>query len=377
MAKLKLNYLAAISLFLFVMLNSTSARGQGSNTINGCYKENDGSLRRVEAPTDCKNNEIAISWNIVGPPGPSGTNHRSALNQWWTTKPHYDLDLGTTTVGNRPRLLQSDGADIWVANHTAHTISRVRASDGKLLETWTAATDAWAPIVAMGRVFVAARSSPNGNLYMIDPSQPPGPVITVTSSLGANPRGIAFDGARIWTANEGSPGSVSIVTPGPTLPWSVTTIATGLVGVHGIVYDGSNIWVTDATTLKKLDSNGNILLTVNVGSNPEAPAFDGQNIFVPNQSSNTVTVINAAAGTVVATLSGNGLNGPFAVAFDGQRVLVTNQSGSSVSLWRVSDLTPLGSFSTGPGTNPIGVCSDGINFWIAIDGPVPGKIARF
>lgn len=358
------------------MLCPALARGQSGNTINACYN-NSGSLRRVDNPGDCKHNETAISWSIAGPAGANGASRRAALNQWWTTKPHFDLDLGTTTVGNRPRLLQADGADIWVANHTGQTVSRVRASDGKLRETWTGATDAWTVIVAMGRVFVSTRSSPNASLYMIDPTQPAGPVTTVTSSLGSNARGIAFDGARIWTANEGSPGSVSIVTPGSILPWSVTTVVTGFVSVHGIVYDGSNIWVADNSELKKLDSNGNIILSVTVGGNPETPVFDGTNILVPNNSSNTVTMVNAAMGTVVATLSGNGLNGPWAVASDSQRIVVTNQSGGSVSLWRASDLSPLGSFSTGPGTNPIGVCSDGVNFWIAVDGPVPGKLGRF
>ena len=62
-------------------------------------------------------------------------------------------------------------------------------------------------------------------------------------------------------------------------------------------------------------------------------------------------------------------------AFDGQRVMVTNFNGNSVSLWKAADLTPLGSFSTAPGTLPYGVCSDGINFWIALD--ATDRLARF
>lgn len=62
---------------------------------------------------------------------------RVALNQWWT--PQGDLAQGSTTVGNNPVNVQSDGADLWVVNNGSGTISRVRASDGKLLETWTGA----------------------------------------------------------------------------------------------------------------------------------------------------------------------------------------------------------------------------------------------
>ncbi|MEK6324263.1 MAG: hypothetical protein AABN33_21705 [Acidobacteriota bacterium] len=150
---------------------------------------------------------------------------RAALNQWWTTVPHYNSGLGTTPVGTNPTLVQSDGTDLWVADFTGSVI-RVRGSDGLLLETWTGATNAIAPLVAMGRVFIAAQYIP-GRLYMIDPKEKPGQVTTVADPIGDQPLGIAFDGRRIWTSNFGDgvkPGSVSIVTPGPTIPWSVTTI---------------------------------------------------------------------------------------------------------------------------------------------------------
>jgi hypothetical protein len=56
-------------------------------------------------------------------------------------------------------------------------------------------------------------------------------------------------------------------------------------------------------------------------------------------------------------------------------VLVTNNGGHSVSLWRAADLTTLVSFATGGITFPLGACSDGINFWIALNGI--SKLARF
>jgi hypothetical protein len=226
----------------------------------------------------------------------------------------------------------------------------------------------------MGRVFVTGYTSP-GKLHRIDPSQVAGAVTTVSSALGANPYGIAFDGSRIWTANQGAPGSVSIVTPGATLPWSVTTVTTGFTLPTGALYDGANIWVTDTNSLLKLDSAGAILQTVTVGSSPGIPIFDGRNIWVPNGSSNSVSVVRASGGAVLATLTGNGLNQPFTAAFDGQRVLVTNVSGDSVSLWKAADLSSIGSFATGGSTNPFGVCSDGINFWITLVGS--NKLARF
>jgi hypothetical protein len=71
---------------------------------------------------------------------------------------------------------------------------------------------------------------------------------------------------------------------------------------------------------------------------------------------------------VLATLTGNGLHSPQVAAFDGQRILVTNLIGNTVSLWKATDLTPIGSVSTGAITVPTGACSDGINFWITLQG---------
>jgi hypothetical protein len=304
---------------------------------------------------------------------------RAALDQFWSPQNETAVGLGITAVGLGPKLVRSDGADLWVAGSTDGSVSRVRGSDGKLLETWTGAINAAGILVAMGRVFVSGQVSPGfgsaGQLYLIDPSQTAGTVTTVASNLGIASSGIAFDGARIWTANTG--GSVSIVTPGTSLPWTATTVTTGFSALNGALFDGANIWVTDTTagTLLKLDSSGAILQTVKVGAGPFFPIFDGTNIWVPNNYLSSVSVVRASSGEVVATLTGNGLDGPTSAAFDGQRILITN-TGNSVSLWKAADLTPLGSFAFGPNsTGPFGACSDGINFWITLY--FQAKLARF
>lgn len=293
---------------------------------------------------------------------------RAALRQYWTLGSTANLAL--TTVGTSPVLVKSDGSDIWVANYSG-TVSRVRASDGKLLQTWTGASQTQGVLAAKGLIFVTGNTSP-GKLYRIDPTQPEGAVTTLIISLGNFPAGIAFDGARIWTANQG--GSVSIVT---LIPLSVSTVTAGFNSLNGIVFDGANMWVTDqaANKLFKLDSNGGIIQTVLVGSAPSYPVFDGTNIWVPVYAFNTVAVVRASTGAVLATLTGNGLNAPTAAAFDGERVMVTNQSGNSVSLWNAADLSPIGSLGAGSATAPYGVCSDGLNFWITLSGA--GKLARF
>jgi hypothetical protein len=302
---------------------------------------------------------------------------RAVAKKWWT--PQNASNLTLTDVGTTPHQVEFDGTDLWVANFDNDSVTRVRPSDGKVLETWTGADAARGILTAMGKVFITGATSP-GVLYMIDPTQPAGAVTTLTSSLGNGPSGIAFDGSRIWTAN--TSGSISIVTLNPP---SVTTVSTGFSFLNGILYDGANIWVTDiaGAAVKKLNSDGTIAQTIFAGVVPFFPVFDGTNIWVPSGGADSVTVIRVkdAGGSplanafVLATLTGNGLSNPRAAAFDGERVLVVNRDGSSVSLWKAADLTPLGSFSLGSNTIPFGACSDGLNFWITLENP--DKLARF
>jgi hypothetical protein len=309
------------------------------------------------------------------------SSRRAALGQWWTTSAADSY--GLTTVGSVPVDCGSDGSDVWVMNRGDGSVSRVRASDGRLLETWTGASDGRDVLVAMGRVFTVG----NNSLFMLDPSQPAGAVTTVATNLGVGATALAFDGSRIWTANIGSggggngpaggSGSVSIVTPGPTIPWSVTTV-TGIGVVTGLVFDGSNVWVTDylESSLKRLDANGVVLQSIGMPI-PGAitPVFDGVNIWIPGGT--VVTVVRASDGKILASLSGNGINRAVAAAFDGRRILLPNAIEGSVSLWDAASLAPLGSFPLPPAF-PEGVCSDGLNFWIALSsGTGTDKLARF
>jgi hypothetical protein len=297
---------------------------------------------------------------------------RAALDQWYS--PAHSNSLAKTAVGDFPVAVKSDGADLWVANLWGDTVSRVRACDGKLLETWNGATAASAVAVARGRVYVTGSTNPNGQLYEINPTQVAANVTLIANTLGASPGAITFDGYHLWTAN--SSGSVSRIDP---VGGFVDTFTVGFGIPKGIVYDGANIWITDisADTLLKLNSVGQIIQTVMVGDGPQRPAFDGTNIWVPNNGDATMTVVRASTGAVIATLSGNGLGFPNTVAFDGERILVTNESSpsSSLSLWKAADLTPLGSVSTGANSESRGACSDGLNFWITF--PLIDRLARF
>ena len=86
----------------------------------------------------------------AGPPGPAGPNTLAiALLRW------YDVNtvVGSFAVGSAPTGVAFDGANIWVANNGAGSVTKLRASDG---------------------------------------------AVQGTSSVGSQPHGVAFDGASIW-----------------------------------------------------------------------------------------------------------------------------------------------------------------------------------
>ena len=291
---------------------------------------------------------------------------RAALDQFWTVPA-----IGNTTVGPNPRQVKSDGTDIWVADETEGNVRRVRGGDMKVLNTWTGAPSARA-VICLGNIVAVTGETNPGQLYGIDPLLPPGAVTVVASNLGNGPKGIAWDGARFWTANAGS---ISIVPANGPPPWTATTVTTGFNNMFGPTFDGNNIWVANNTNgrLLKLDSTGGILQTVTVGSAPIFPLFDGTNIWVPNFNDATISIVRPGSGAVLATLTGNGLSQPGQAAFDGQRVVVTSVNTTNVSLWKAADLTPIGNFDIGDFSR--GACSDGTYFWIAL--PAAGQIARF
>jgi hypothetical protein len=315
-----------------------------------------------------------------------GTQRLPMRHLWTATDSTF---LQTTSLDtDEPQMVEFDGADLWVGEPQTARLGRVRASDGKLLETWTGVLDYPGGIlIAMGRVFVVTNgldSGLTGKLYRIDPTLAAGAATTVASNLPRNAYGIAFDGAKIFITN--LDGTMSLVTPGATVPWTVNNTAGGYQFPRGALFDGSNVWITDDTdftnegALIKLNSAGGVLQTITVGKVPTFPVFDGSNIWVPNQGDNTVTVVRASSGAVLATLTGNGLGFPYQAAFDGQRILITDFAPAAVSLFKAADLTPQGSVAMPANFNPYGATSDGVNFWITLNTgvtPFVGKLLRF
>ena len=94
--------------------------------------------------------------------------------------------------------------------------------------------------------------------------------------------------------------------------------------------DESLVYVTNSggsNTVSVINTATNtVVATIPVGSVPQLLAVspDGTRVYVPNQGSNTVSVINTATNTVVATIPVGSQPVGAGVSPDGARVYVTN-----------------------------------------------------
>ena len=133
-----------------------------------------------------------------------------------------------------------------------------------------------------------------------------------------------------------------------------------------VAFDGANIWVTnqsDDTVSKLRASYGMTLGTFAVGRDPLGLAFDGAHIWVANEDDATVSKLRASDGVEAAGSPFAVGNDPFGVAFDGANIWVTNFSDHTVSKLRASDGMALGTFAVG--NFPLLMAFDGANIWVA------------
>jgi hypothetical protein len=183
--------------------------------------------------------------------------------------------------------------------------------------------------------------------------------LTTQLATGTNPSGIAFDGSSIWVSNASDNTVIKLDKTGATLG----TFPVG-AGPQGIAFDGIHIWVANysgntVTELRAGDGTG--LGGFTVGANPCGVAFDGANIWVTNFGSGNVTKIQASTGTILGTYTVG--THPCGIAFDGANIWVANYGSNNITELQASNGTLLGTFPVG--TEPRSVTFDGANIWVA------------
>src|SRR5258706_8754336 len=98
-------------------------------------------------------------------------------------------------VGTGPLNFAFDGANIWVANTSDSTVTKLRASDGERLGNFPVGANPWYLTFDGENIWVA-----NDNGSSVTKLRASDGALLGTFPTGSNPHGIAFDGDSIWVA---------------------------------------------------------------------------------------------------------------------------------------------------------------------------------
>ena len=137
-------------------------------------------------------------------------------------------------------------------------------------------------------------------------------------------------------------------------------------GPEALAFDGANIWVANwagNSVMKLRASDGEILGTYPTGIAPQALAFDGANIWVAHawHDNNALRKIRASDGLLLGTYPVGTYC--YALAFDGTHIWVTNGGEDTVTRLRASDGKVIGTYDVGD--YPIALAFDGTYVWVA------------
>lgn len=237
---------------------------------------------------------------------------------------------GTVPDDEQVYQMASDGSDLWIAYSNQLIVGDeipsgiyrygTRGRDRIINEAgWGLVFDGryiWATL----KSGVVVKIEPDGN-------------VLCSVNIGGTPKGIAFDGENIWVAGYSQnvihkvSGNCSLLQsiPAPNKPYAV-------------IFDGTSIWATleenppvrapGPTNVIKIDPRtGTVVNAVAAGAQPHGIGFDGMNIWIANNGSNTVTKIRASDATVVKTYP-VGI-GPEAILYDGSNIWVSNTGGNA------------------------------------------------
>jgi outer membrane lipoprotein-sorting protein len=299
---------------------------------------------------------------VQGPPGAPGTGApvitpgQAALLKFGPSTPL------TFSTGAGPNEIAFDGKQMWIANQSSDSVTVLTASDGGPVGTFHVggtpggmAFDGrfmWVSVTGANRV---VQVNSLGDILK-----------TLNLPQSSQPIGIAFafasDGTSEMCVAELGANSIARVFP------DTGAIAFAPVGSQpqAIAFDGTNIWVPNGgdNTVTELDLIGNLIRTIPVGAVPDAIAFDGANMWVSNFTSNNVTKIRASDGVVVGTYAVG--TAPGGIAFDGNNMWIANSGSNSITELRASDGTTLSTIAVG--NTPSGVAFDGVYIWVTNSG---------
>ncbi|MCZ4124821.1 YVTN family beta-propeller repeat protein [Streptomyces sp. H39-S7] len=142
---------------------------------------------------------------------------------------------------------------------------------------------------------------------------------------------------------------------------------------HAVPLGATTAYVANASdnTVSAVDTATNtVIATIPVGFGPQgvAAAPDGAHVYIPNVGSNNVSVIDTATDSVVATTSVGSSPTAVAVAPDGGHVYAVNLSSNSVSVIDTATNTVSATIAVGAGPDAVAITPDGAHAYVTNSG---------
>lgn len=253
-------------------------------------------------------------------------------------------------IGIAPYGVAYDGANIWVANYSRNTVTKLKAGDGSLVASYRVAGP-WGMAFDGENIWVANYSE--GSVTKLRARN--GALLGVYQ-VGVNPRAVLFDGRYIWVACGGERGTVSKLREDGTMLWT-----TPVEDPWDMAFDGSTVWVTNRNInrVTRLNESGCIVGVYKAGDHPLGIAFDGAYMWVADNGNDTVTKLNAVDGKRVGKFP-VGID-PFGIFSDGHYVWIARANGVLTKITTQGCL--IANFDAGDA--PDGIAFDGVNIWVA------------
>ena len=198
-----------------------------------------------------------------------------------------------TKVGGYPFGLAYGAGSLWVGSRHADVVTRLDPATGKRKARIAVGSAPYALAFGGGSVWVTNENS--GTVSRIGPKRNK---VIKTIRVGGGPNGIAVAFGKVWVADYGRGRLISVNAARnrvektiriPTADW--ITPAAGSLWVSS---ETGFVYRVEPATMK-------VLAKVAVGQNPLASAVSGDQLWVPNIDSDSVSVIDLETGAVIRT----------------------------------------------------------------------------
>jgi len=260
-----------------------------------------------------------------------------------------------------------DGLSVYVACQNNNTVAVLSTITNTVAATIpVGATPIQLAITSNGaQVYVVIRGS--NQVAVIDTASK---TVIANIGVGMRPSAVAFspDGSKAYVTNNGD-GTMSVIS---TASRSVINTLPANAGASGVaVLPNGNVYVSNqsANTVTVHNSSGNLLTTIGGFTSPNwaTAAPNGSRVLVTNGNSHSVGVIDTSSNTLMATIQVGNIPTAVAISADSARAYVANEYSFTLSQIDVASNTVMNTQSS-IGAYPFGV---------AIAPPASGQVCTY